>query len=214
MLPGTFNPISIGPGVSFIGSDTYSRFGAGNVDYDFTIPGVEAGDLLVLALTYDAGGNNDALWNFNTASGGLDFTTIYNTTGSSTPRFVGYTSASGSLLRVQTSDVSATSWTRLTMVLAAYRGPTTLVASDTTTPLSITNTGSLTVLTAHAIGFSSHPTAVAPADYLISGQIAVGGFPGSATAIAHSFIDVNNPSATLTWDRVADGRAFAMSLFD
>lgn len=213
MLPGTFNPIAFGS-ANFIGSDVYQRGTTGNVDHDFTITGAQAGDLLVLAFSFDGGG--DSSWSFNTASGGTAFTTIYDNTGNSTLGvFVGYAIASGSLLRVQTSNVGSSSWGNLSMVLAAYRGPTTLVASDTTAPLSITDTGSLTILTAHASAFDDAPTAVSPSGYIVAGEETSGGeLIGSATAIAHSLTNVINPSGTLDWNEAQTNEAFTMALFD
>lgn len=213
MLPGTFNPIAFG-NVNFIGSDVYQRATTGNVDHDFTISGAQAGDLLILALSFDGGG--DSSWSFSTASGGTDFTTIYDNTGNSTLGvFVGYAVASGSLLRVQTTNVGSSSWDSLSMVLAVYRGPTTLVASDTTSPLSIANTGSLTILTGHASAFDGTPTAVAPSGYIVAGEESSGGeLIGSAVAIAHSLTNVANPSATLDWNEAQTNESFTMALFD
>lgn len=144
-----------------------------------------AGDLVVIAFTFEGGADSSWSWV------GMPFTTIYDLTGNST--YVGYRVVESGDTNPYVSGITTGGWRGLSIVAAVFRAASyvSFINNNDNTgmpnPPSLTATGSMCVATGHLKG-SEGGTWTAPSGYSLAGyqnHTYVAGAESSGTGIAY-----------------------------
>jgi len=179
----------------FIGAQTFELAEGDDYPLTFNVSGAEAGDLIVIALSFEV--NADSVWSWT----GIAFTDIYDGTGTEDPgSYVGYAVWDGTTTSINLTGVGG-NWNRQTVVVAVFRNVDTLANSASATGGSgqpdgpdVSGSGRLYVVTGHQ-DLTSETAPTAPSGWTLAGARNSTGANTSATGIAYNIDGLSDPGA-------------------